>query len=293
MNGLRVVCALAVTLALAIFHWTGAAPAHAAATDLFNNVNTGAVSNGPTVPTTFTLSAAATITQIVTYHSNGGKGAAPGSIGLMNHDQSFGPFPATGAGAQKGQATSWVVTINLSLPPGTYTVTDSDIFTWSYNTQSQGRGFAIVRGTYLSSLCTGAGALLYTNTNNQPVRNGGLPPTFTLQHDGCVTQIATYHWNNGHGATPGTIWLLGQNGVTYGPFQATGVAGQSGATYEPVQAAGAAGQSGAPNVNWVVSVRLGLPAGSYLVDDSDWTTWSSNNQSDGAGFVTVLGYDQG
>jgi hypothetical protein len=250
-------------------------PAQAASTDLFDNINTDAVMSGPTVPTTFTLTEAATVTQIVTYHYNAGQGAPPGSIGLMGNQQNLGPFPAVGTATQGGEPTSWVANVHLSLAPGTYMVTDSDLFTWSYNAQSQGRGFAMVRGMYLSALCADPSTILYTSTNDQPVQSGGVPPTFTLQNDGCITQILTYHWNDGQGDAPGAMWLLSTTGVTYGPFQAIG----------------ATGQADVPNAIWVANVRLGLPAGSYWVYDSDSTTWSSNTQSNGAGFVTVLGND--
>jgi hypothetical protein len=272
----RALCAVLLILALA--GGPARVPARAAPVDLFSNFNTNAVMSGPMLPTTFTLIAAAMITQIVTYHYNAGHGAGPGSIGLLGEGQSFGPFPAVGTAAQGGEPTSWVANVHLTLAPGTYMVTDSDLFTWSYNAQSQGRGFATLRGTYLSALCADVSTILYTNypsTTSQPMQNGGVPPTFTLQNDGCITEILTYHWNNGQGAAPGTIWLLSTTGVAYGPFQAVGVTGQD----------------DVPNAIWVINVRLGLPAASYWVYDSDSTTWSSNTQSNGAGLVTVLGQD--
>jgi len=43
-----------------------------------------------------------------------------------------------------------VATLDLYLPPGVYTVIDSDSSTWSQNAQSGNQGFAILSGTTLS-----------------------------------------------------------------------------------------------------------------------------------------------
>ena len=89
-----------------------------------------------------------------------------------------------------------------------------------------------------------------------------------------VTQLITYHWNNGRGANPGAISLVNAStGQTYGPFRATG----------------SSGQAGAPNVNWTANVNLSLPAGQYQVVDSDPATWSWNGASGGYGFARVEG----
>lgn len=93
-----------------------------------------------------------------------------------------------------------------------------------------------------------------------------------------VTQIVTYHWNNGRGKLPGTLGLKSNTtGQTYGPFPAIG----------------SSGQGGAPNVNWTANVNLCLPAGSYLILDSDWPTWSMNARSAYRGFVILRGEPNG
>jgi hypothetical protein len=95
-----------------------------------------------------------------------------------------------------------------------------------------------------------------------------------LSGPAAVTQLITYHWNNGRGAAPGTISLINAStGQTYGPFRATG----------------SSGQGGAPNVNWTANVNLSLPAGQYQVVDSDPATWSWNGASGGYGFARVEG----
>jgi hypothetical protein len=121
----------------------------AGAGDLFNNTNIYGVSNGPSRPTTFSLSSAATITQVVTYHWNSGLGALPGTIFLQNNQsgQRF-MFAAASTSGQNGvRNVNWISNANVTIPAGIYTVLDSSQSTWSYNQQSGNAGFAIVRGT--------------------------------------------------------------------------------------------------------------------------------------------------
>jgi hypothetical protein len=118
------------------------------------------------------------------------------------------------------------------------------------------------------------GADLFNNTNTGGVLNGASNgPIYLTPQTVHVTQLVTYHWNNGQGAKPGTISLKSLSGPTYGPFQAKGVSGQG----------------NAPNVNWVADVDLTIPIGSYQVIDSDPATWSQNSQSHGIGFAIIRG----
>ncbi|MFI4976300.1 MAG: hypothetical protein ACHP84_17320, partial [Caulobacterales bacterium] len=117
---------------------------------------------------------------------------------------------------------------------------------------------------------------LCNNTNGGGVLNGpnSHRTPCTLTQPAHITQLITYHWNNGNGATPGTIMLFDPStGVQYGPFAATG----------------SSGQGGAPNVNWVANVNLTVPAGAYQVIDSDPPTWSWNSASGNYGFAKVEG----
>src|SRR5579872_2862733 len=120
---------------------------------------------------------------------------------------------------------------------------------------------------------------LCNNTNGDAVENQPSPRNMacTFFKPVRVTEIVTYHWNNGRGKTPGTLSLKSNaTGKIYGPFQAKG----------------SSGQGGAPNVNWVADVNLCLPAGGYLILDSDWPTWSMNAKSAYRGFVILRGeYD--
>jgi len=121
---------------------------------LFDGFNIAAVTQqtaGPPTATTFVLTAPTQVTQIATYHYNGGAGANPGTISLKDQNGNvYGPFPAQGLNAQ-GQSlppfVAWQANLNnVALPPGTYTVIDSDPSTWSYNTQSNNTGFVRVSG---------------------------------------------------------------------------------------------------------------------------------------------------
>lgn len=138
-------------LILALILFVCAIPASAQVRDLYNNTNVNGVNNGPTSGPQFVLNAPARITQLVTYHWNFGQGASPGFIELRNSTgQTVGRFAATGTSGQGGAPNvNWVANVNVTVPAGAYTVSDSDPNTWSNNAQSGFRGFAIVRGSPL------------------------------------------------------------------------------------------------------------------------------------------------
>jgi uncharacterized Zn-binding protein involved in type VI secretion len=114
----------------------------------FDNGNIGAVFNGPTSSTEFTLNTAIKLTLIGTYHWNDAHGAAPGLLGLRSSDgKSYGPWQAVGSPGMAGVPDAyWEVFPNILMPPGTYTVIDSAPETWSQNAGSSGKGMAWVRG---------------------------------------------------------------------------------------------------------------------------------------------------
>jgi hypothetical protein len=103
------------------------------------------VENKPTVPTTFTTQAAWLVTEILTYHWNDAQGMlSPGTIGLRAADGTmYGPWQATGLDGQGGVPNvNWVVNPNIIIPPGDYTVIDSDPGTWSQNEETGGAGMS-------------------------------------------------------------------------------------------------------------------------------------------------------
>lgn len=281
------------------------------AMDLFNNTNTGGVQNGPTGQALFMTPNAVHVTQIVTYHWNNGQGARPGTIALRSMNGStYGPFQATGSSGQ-GNApnVNWTANVDLQLGGGTYQVVDSDPSTWSQNAQSGGVGFSIIRGdrpTGTPAVVTappapptaraitvppppasttpparggapsGPVVELFNNTNPDGVQNGPAPNTMVtlLGLPGThVSQLQTYHWNNGKGAKPGTLTLKSLSGPVYGPFPARGTPGQN----------------NAPNVNWIADVSIDIGIGTYQLVDSDPATWSQNAKSHGVGFAIIRG----
>jgi len=107
---------------------------------------------------------------------------------------------------------------------------------------------------------------MYTITSIGGAENGASKPTvFTIVESWMVTEIKTYHWNNGKGVSPGMISLKSSDGITYGPWQATGLEGQGGVV----------------DAYWVVSPQVTIPAGTYTVIDSDPDTWAKNDADTG------------
>ena len=136
-------------------------------------------------------------------------------------------------------------------------------------------GTAIGTGSTPPQPPTAKGNVIFNNGNIGGVNNNpSRPTTFTLQAPHMITLIQNYHWNDGRGATPGTISLRGSNGQTYGPWQTTGTTGQGGTA----------------NLYWNAYPNSVLPAGTYTVIDSSPGTWAQNSQSGGAGFTRVEGY---
>ena len=126
--------------------------------------------------------------------------------------------------------------------------------------------------------CSGAQTKLFDNSNGGGVQNGGKPATFsTGRKTYCLASITTYHWNNGQGASPGSIGLKVVSGL-----------GGKGNTLGPLAATGSAGQGGAQNVNWTATAAQPVVLnGSYSCQDSDPASWSQNPASKSQGFCTV------
>ena len=122
---------------------------YAAAAVIASNINTDDVSGHPTAKSIFTVEKECRVFSILTDHRNDGKGAAAGSIGLLEDGVSVGTWAASGVKGQTGAADCWLVCPHdLVLKPGhTYTVLDSESETWSQNGASGGAGFFEIRGT--------------------------------------------------------------------------------------------------------------------------------------------------
>ncbi len=122
------------------------------------------------------------------------------------------------------------------------------------------------------------GNVIFNNGNTGGVYNNpSRATTFTLRAPHVITLITNYHWNNGRGATPGTIALRGSDGRTYGSWRTSG----------------SPGQGGVPNAYWNAAPNVTLPAGTYTVVDSNPATWAQNSESGGAGHTKIEGYPSG
>jgi len=98
-------------------------------------------------------------------------------------------------------------------------------------------------------------------------------PMLTLSKPHMITYIDTYHWNYGQGTqSGGSISLQNGDGETFGPWSVKA---------DPA--------SGAPNAWWIAHPNEIIPAGNYIIIDSQPETWSRNEQSP-CGFVKVEGY---
>jgi hypothetical protein len=128
-------------------------------------------------------------------------------------------------------------------------------------------------GAATTASCSGSAVKIFDNSNGGGVLNGAKPPTFSTKGTTyCLTQVVTYHWNNGHGQTPGSVGIAGA------------------AMSASATARGSPGQGGAPNVNWTGTfTRQVTIDGTDTCTDSDPKTWSQNPQSGGKGFCVVYG----
>ncbi len=119
--------------------------------------NVYGVQNRPTAPTRITFRKPYKVTFIQTYHWNNGRGTSrAGTIGLRHSSgKMYGPWRASGvSGRGRARNIYWQVRPNVALPPGTYTVVDSDPSTWAQNRQSRGKGFVIIKGYEVSGTST-------------------------------------------------------------------------------------------------------------------------------------------
>jgi hypothetical protein len=225
-------------------------PLPAAGVTAFNNENGGGVMNNPPGGgPQFTLSQTSRLDYIRTYHWNGGRGATPGTIWLEGgpNNLRYGPWQTTAS------ATFWVAQPNAGLPPGTYTVFDSDKSTWSYNSQSGNKGFALVNvttatlspendaadaKTWVKSFVQPQHQVVVINSFNDDVKGpvkahfGYIPhPAFTVDRPSMrVGEVATARVTSPYpGYTyyfeiiaPGVAWQSTGSGPDFFQFKASG-----------------------------------------------------------------------
>jgi len=99
----------------------------------------------------------------------------------------------------------------------------------------------------------------------------------------------TYHFNNGNGATPGTIGLRNTaSGQTVGTWSAIGAYH----TFDTTPGATwSATGDGPPYLSWNVQPKITVDPGNYEVVDSSPSTWSTNSEVGNRGIAFVLGWD--
>lgn len=114
---------------------------------LLDTFNTAATLNRPKKSATFTIGRSYRVTLIQTYHWNGGRGAEPGTVSLKHeNEQRLGPWQCIGSKGSGSVPCYWTCHPNTVLPEGTYKVLVSPSETWSYNAESDGRGFVRIEG---------------------------------------------------------------------------------------------------------------------------------------------------
>lgn len=109
---------------------------------LYDNHNDQGVSNGGT-PASFELLEQVMLTTVETYHWNDAAGVGEtGEISLQAEDGTvYGPWETEGREGQGGVPNAyWTAVADVELPPGNYTVIDSDPGTWSQNAGTGGAG---------------------------------------------------------------------------------------------------------------------------------------------------------
>jgi PKD repeat protein len=126
-----------------------ATPCPGTAVKVFDNTNGGGVTGGGKPPTFDTKGRSYCLTQVVTYHWNGGRGKTPGSVGLTGATMAATATARGSAGQGGAPNVNWTGTFVDPKPvyiDGSYECTDSDPATWSRNPQSGGKGFCAVYG---------------------------------------------------------------------------------------------------------------------------------------------------
>lgn len=122
-------------------------PADPASLELVLEVsNPMVVSNGGKPPS-FTLTEPRRVREISTYHWNDGKGTAAGGTITLTGPGTTRVFKVARTGDGQGGVPNavWIVDMDMTLQPGTYTVSDSDPSTWAQNSGTKGLGMTWVR----------------------------------------------------------------------------------------------------------------------------------------------------
>ncbi len=120
--------------------------------------------------------------------------------------------------------------------------------------------------------------IVFDNWNKGSVTSWPIEFTmFQLSESVKISEIVTYHWNNGQGST----------GNTFGPYIKLFDV-ETSRQFGPWKATLTGGSYGAQNVTWTAHPNETIPAGTYVVKVSDPVTWSHNSTSGSSGFVKIM-----
>jgi hypothetical protein len=104
--------------------------------------NDGAIEGGGGKPPKVTQDGTYFVTEVCTYHWNGGTGSPAGEITLKAADgTAYGPWKTT-----LRNKVYWIAQPNQDIPAGTYTLIDSNPSTWAQNSGSGGAGMGWAYG---------------------------------------------------------------------------------------------------------------------------------------------------
>lgn len=102
-----------------------------------------------------TVSEPVMITKITTYHWNFGRGDQKGGEITLEGSETYGPFTTKSfaAGEDGTPNAKWIFEPGVLVKPGTYKIEmpKKTKKTWSYNVESEGKGFVIVEGYYTAN----------------------------------------------------------------------------------------------------------------------------------------------
>jgi hypothetical protein len=132
-----------------------------ATTAFFDNTNTDAVNDGPTVPTFFGLGAPTFLRRVYLYFYNNALGADPAMVVYLRQVPTipppgwpglgvpgiwFGPFATVLSAGQQAPNANVEIFPNIVVPAGRYEIVPTEPAKWSFNARSGSQGFARVEG---------------------------------------------------------------------------------------------------------------------------------------------------